>query len=183
VLGAAIQLLTERGIDAATMNEVVARSGVARATVYLRWPNRQALMAAAVRRAMGQPVLQPTGDVQADVGRAAEQIRAILASPDFRGVFPALVAALTRAKPEALSFEVVAPGRALFVREYDELAAEQGLAGEVTGATVADLIVGAAIAHYLTTGEAPTEAVRDEIVAVVLDGVRRGAAPEAVIRR
>src|SRR3954447_17338930 len=128
VLGAAIQLLTERGVDAATMNEVVARSGVARATVYLRWPSRQALITAAVRKAMGQPVLEPTGDVEADVGRAAEQVRAILASPDFRGIFPALVAGLTRPDPGRLSLELLAPGRELFVREYDQLAAEQGLA-------------------------------------------------------
>src|SRR3954447_23225622 len=78
VLDAAIQLLAERGVDAATMNEVVARSGVARAAVYPRWPTRQALMTAAVRRAMGQPVLEPSGEVMAALRRAAEQIRLVL---------------------------------------------------------------------------------------------------------
>src|SRR4051812_40150072 len=165
------------------MNEVVARSGVARATVYLRWPSRQALITAAVRKAMGQPVLEPTGDVEADVGRAAEQVRAILASPDFRGIFPALVAGLTRPDPGRLSLELLAPGRELFVREYDQLAAEQGLAASVAGATVADLLVGACIAHFLSTGEAPSAATRDEIVAVVLDGIAGRAGDRGAVRR
>src|SRR5512141_1816297 len=64
VLGAAIELLSERGVDGLTTNAVVERSGVARATVYLRWPTRQALIAAAVRRAMGQPVIEPRGDIE-----------------------------------------------------------------------------------------------------------------------
>ena len=173
MLGAAIALLSERGVDGLTTNAVVERSGVARATVYLRWPNRQALIAAAVRRAMGQPVIEPGGDIETDLSRAAEQMRAILAAPAFRGVFPAMVAALTAPSGQALSFDTLAPGRAQVAREYDELAAAQGLRDDVSGETVIDLLIGAALAHLLASGKAPGAATRDESVAIVLDGIRR----------
>jgi AcrR family transcriptional regulator len=173
VLGAAIELLSERGVDGLTTNAVVQRSGVARATVYLRWPNRQSLIAAAVRRAMGQPIIEPNGDVEEDLRRAAEQVRAILSASAFRGVFPAVVAAVTAPGSQALSFDTLAPGRAQVAREYDALAQAQGLRDDVSGETVIDMVIGAAIAHFLVTGKAPTAARRDEAVAIVFDGVRR----------
>lgn len=176
VLEAAIALLSERGVDGLTTNAVVKRSGVARATVYLRWPNRQALIAAAVRRAMGQPVIVPGGDIEEDLRRAAEQVRAILAARAFRGVFPAMVAALTAPDAQGLSFDTLAPGRAQVAREYDEHSAAQGFRDDVSGDAVVDLLIGAGLAHLLVTGEAPSAAKRDETLAIVFDGVRRRTA-------
>lgn len=172
-MGAAIELLAERGIDGLTTSAVVKRSGVARATVYLRWPNRQALIAAAVRKAMGQPVIQPDGQVEVDLRRAAEQIRAILAASAFRGVFPAVVAGLTSPGGQTLSFDTLAPGRAQVAREYDDLATTQGLRADVSGGAVIDLLIGAGLAHFLVTGAAPTAEMRDQALAIVFDGIRR----------
>jgi AcrR family transcriptional regulator len=175
VLGAAIALLSERGIEGLTTSAVVERSGVARATVYLRWPNRQALVAAAVRRAMGRPVIRPEGSVEDDLRRASEQVRAILASSAFRGVFPAVVAALTTPGSQGLTFDALAPGRAMVAREYDELAGAQGFRDDVSGEAVVDLLIGAGLAHFLVTGEAPSAAIRDESLAIVFDGIKRRA--------
>lgn len=46
VMDAATQLLLERGPDGLTMDGVVARSGVAKSTLYRHWPTRDALVAA-----------------------------------------------------------------------------------------------------------------------------------------
>ena len=46
VLAAVLDLVSEVGVAGVTVTAVAARAGVARATVYLRWPSR----AAAVRR-------------------------------------------------------------------------------------------------------------------------------------
>ena len=43
ILAAATQLLAERGLGGMSMEEVAARAGVAKATVYRRWGSRGAL--------------------------------------------------------------------------------------------------------------------------------------------
>jgi AcrR family transcriptional regulator len=176
VLGAAIGLLTEEGVERTTMSAVVERSGVARATVYLRWANRQALIAAAIRRAMGRPILAASGDVEVDLRRAAERMRELLESPAFRGVFPAVVASLTRpsaGSDEPIPFQAVAPGLPLILESYRRYAVGQGFRGDVAAETAAALIVGGHIGQYLMTARPPTAAERDQLMEVIFDGLRR----------
>lgn len=175
VLDAAIRLLAERGIEGTTMSAVVERSGVARATVYLRWPNRQALLTAAIRRAMGRPVLKGTDDVERDIRAGAERVREIFGSPSFRSVFPAVVAALTHDGPEdaTITYDVIAPGRMVLADVYRRLAAAQGFRDDVSPELVIDLVTGANIGHYLATGQAPSEAIGHQILEIVFDGLRR----------
>ena len=46
---AARQLLEERGVEGTTIDGIARRAGVARATVYRRWPNKDALVAQLIR--------------------------------------------------------------------------------------------------------------------------------------
>lgn len=48
VLAAAAELLGEAGFARLTMELVAARAGVSKASVYLRWPNKTALVADAI---------------------------------------------------------------------------------------------------------------------------------------
>ena len=174
MLDATIALLTERGLDGTTMNAVIERSGVARATVYLRWPHRHVLLTAAIRRAMGRPILNTTGNVEDDLRAGAEQAQAVLASPAFRAVFPALVAALTSGDPDArLSYDAIAPGSPDLAGEYAELAAAQGFRDDLPPRLVVDGIVGALIGYYISTGQPPDDAAREAILQVAFEGLRR----------
>lgn len=177
VLDVAIALLAERGIEGTTMSEVIRRSGFARATVFLRWPSRDQLIADAIRRAMGRPVIEPSGDVEADLQRGADQARAVFESRTFQRAFPTIVAGLTgQVAPQSrLSFDVLAPGRPALAREYGELAGVQGLRDDVPPDLVVDTIIGAFIGRYLATGSPPSEADRRQVVEIVLDGLRTRA--------
>ena len=180
MLGAVIDLLAERGIDGTTVSAVVERSGVARATVYLRWRNRRALITAAVMRAAGRPILESTGNVEADLRRMVDRMGDVLGSATFRAVFPALVAAVTPqadAPEPLLSFESMAPGLPVIRTTYRDLAGSQGFRTDVPPGVVADLIVGAHFGHYMITGRPPTEAERGHIIEVVLAGLRRRDPP------
>ncbi|MCW4459941.1 TetR/AcrR family transcriptional regulator [Microbacterium sp. MPKO10] len=53
ILRAARQLLVERGIAAASMEEIARTAGVSKVTVYRRWSSREDLLAAAVESASG----------------------------------------------------------------------------------------------------------------------------------
>jgi AcrR family transcriptional regulator len=176
VLDAAIDLLTERGLDGTTMNAVIERSGMARATVYLRWPNRQALITAAVRQAMGRSILVSSGNVETDIRLGAARMGEILESTAFRSIFPAVVAGLTgpaTAGEPRLAFEEVAPGAQVITDAYREGAAAQGFRRDVPPQIVLDLVIGGQLGHYLATGEPPDQAIRDQLTGVVLDGLRR----------
>ena len=53
VLGAAIDLLAERGYSGFSVEGVVERTGIAKTTLYRHWPTRDDLLAAAIARLDG----------------------------------------------------------------------------------------------------------------------------------
>jgi len=69
ILAAALDLLGESGYAALTMERVAARAQVGKASLYLRWPSKVALVAEAIER--GRPDLVPavpdTGDLAGDM--------------------------------------------------------------------------------------------------------------------
>src|SRR6185369_10627403 len=67
IVDAALAILAERGVSGLTMSGVVVRSGVARATVYRRYPTREALIAATLAQIKGREPFPLSGDVRADI--------------------------------------------------------------------------------------------------------------------
>ncbi|HEX6340996.1 TetR/AcrR family transcriptional regulator [Umezawaea sp.] len=59
ILDAALELLVERGAEAASIEQVARRAGVTRATVYRRFPDKTRLLVAAVEAAYGNPSRSP----------------------------------------------------------------------------------------------------------------------------
>jgi AcrR family transcriptional regulator len=68
ILSAAVDLLGEVGYARLTMEQVAARAGVGKASVYLRWPNKVALVAEAIRHRSGVvPEVPDTGSLREDM--------------------------------------------------------------------------------------------------------------------
>ena len=176
IVRAATELLLEKGVDGTTINAVARRSGVARASIYLRYPGRDALLAATIRAAIGRDPIPTTGDLKRDLHRTAEQARAILASKPFRAVFPRLVEGLLRPRgtPGAITYDMLAPNRGLIVEEYRALAGQAGLRPDFDAVLVVDLLIGGLINHLLVTGSPPTRADAERAVEILLAGLRVG---------
>src|SRR5262249_34348980 len=67
-LPAAVELLAEAGFARLTMEQVAARAGVGKASVYLRWPNKVALVAEAIQHRSGVvPDVPDTGSLPGDM--------------------------------------------------------------------------------------------------------------------
>lgn len=67
VLEAALQLFSERGIDATSMDAIAAASGVSKATIYKHWADKDALCLEALARGLGidqEPPQFMEGDVR-----------------------------------------------------------------------------------------------------------------------
>src|SRR5262245_16751384 len=171
ILTAAAELLTSGGVEATSMSAVVRRSGIARATVYRRYPNRQALVNAAIRRAIGFSAIEATGDLEEDLRRTGAEAQRTLARPAFRRLLPALVPALLEPPSAAghLGFSSIAPVRRLVIL------AHAGRPG-IDATLLVDTILGALIGRLLATGRPPTPEEADAIVELVVRGSRlRGA--------
>ena len=176
ILRAAVELLTEVGAEATTMSAVIERSGVARATVYRRWPNREQLLIAALREIKGRGPIALSGDLETDIARSAEQARHTLAEERFRSILPLLARDLVerggRRREGSATFHRVAPNYARLAQVYEQSAREAGLRDDIEGELVSDLIIGAQLARLLSTGRPPTKATTDRLVEIVLAGLR-----------
>jgi AcrR family transcriptional regulator len=68
ILAAALDLLAEAGFARLTMEQVAARAGAGKASVYLRWPNKVALVAEAIQHRSGVvPDVPDTGSLREDM--------------------------------------------------------------------------------------------------------------------
>jgi AcrR family transcriptional regulator len=176
VLRATIESLADAGLDGTTIRAISERSGVARASIYLRWPSRDAVIAAALRSAIGREPFPLTGDIARDLRAGMAQVRDILAEPMFVAVLPALIRAVLpgAAGPEgaSISYDSLFPGRLRFANEYRDLAAEQGFRTDVDASTVVDLTIGSPWSYLLATGRPLSDRALDESAAVILAGLR-----------
>lgn len=91
VLVAALELLAEEGYAATTMTAVARRAGVGTPALYRRWSSRTELVENAVFPGFPDLVLEPTGDLHADVQRYVDAYCAVFASPAARAAMPGLI--------------------------------------------------------------------------------------------
>jgi AcrR family transcriptional regulator len=173
ILNAAIELIASGGLHAATVDAVARRAGVARASVYLRWENHDALITAAVRRAIGREPYPLTGDLERDLAYGPEQARRIFSEAAFTRILPALVdVVLQPASAGSVTYDSVAPNRRRVAEEYRRLAGAAGLRADVDAELVNDLLVGAMLNRLLATGKAPTRTDARQVAEIVLAGLR-----------
>lgn len=71
-----------------------------------------------------------------------------------------------------MSYDVVAPGRAIISREYQELAAGAGLRTDMEPDVVMDLLIGGVLNRLLATGKPPTRAFARQAAEIVINGLR-----------
>ena len=113
VLRATLDLLAERGMEATTIQAVSDRTGIARATIYLRWPGRSALILAALRWAVGRPPFELSGDIATDFERVVERVLNVFSQPMFVAAMPTLMGAFLGAEGSApdVTFDTLFPNR------------------------------------------------------------------------
>jgi AcrR family transcriptional regulator len=172
ILAAALDLVAERGYDGMALDEVAARTGRAKTTIYRRWATKEELVLAALR-GVGRP---PEAELLPDTGSLRDDLLAVVDSGWLGGadrraaVFAGLASALRGSErlAAAIRAEVTDP----YVEVYGRLiarAVERGEASARTDAQVAVLaeVVPAMSTHRLVAGRAPV--TRDFFVAVIDD--------------
>ena len=177
ILAAAVELLAERGLAAMSIEEVAARAGVGKATIYRRWPSKGLLaLDAFVTSFRAEQPLPDTGTLRGDLLEALHAwVRAVTRTP--MGRLLADLIAEAQHDPElraAWRDRVLEPLRSQHRIMLDRAIARGEIPATVDREVVLDLFFGAA-QHRLLLGHLPlTEDFIRSVVDVILDGILRG---------
>jgi AcrR family transcriptional regulator len=175
VLHAAFDELGEKGYAGFSMEAVARRSGVHKTTVYRRWPTRDALVIDALdSRSDRYSPLPASGSVRGDLRAFGLDVFSKLSSQHGKAMLKSLVAAVDE------SPEVLDKVRSFWRERLDVGGAvvARGIArGELAPETDADLLIETLLApiylRVLLSGLPVTGELLDQLLDVLLDGVRR----------
>lgn len=171
IFAAAAQLISERGYDGFSMAAVADRAGVAKTTVYRRWPSRSHLVLATMSSVMSRVALFDTGDLRADLAIFARTLATALRAPGTRRLVAELALASAQRPELADGFHRLFVQRRAAALETVERAAAAGqLRRGVDPEVLIDQIAGSLHYRMLVSGEGPTDAYADRLVDGALDG-------------
>ncbi|OLF05722.1 hypothetical protein BLA60_35000 [Actinophytocola xinjiangensis] len=166
IMKAALELFVEQGVEGANVERIAKRAGVAKVTIYRRWPSSEALLVQALERAR---TVVPEERLWAEnAGPSDERLMdswvTTLGDPRYRAVLAQLIGSST-SHPDLLATyreQYLRPRRRL-VREA--LAAGVDPEADVDIDTVIDMVVGAALYRMLVDPGEPSD--RDYLAKLV----------------
>lgn len=172
VLIATAEELSRVGYAALRIEDVAARSGVNKTTIYRRWPTKPELVAASVRAVWETPEVPETGSLRNDFVSSLKKTASFAMSPIGRGL--TRVIQMERAHPE---LEPIARSMRADFRRMREILVERGIdRGELPAGTdarfLSDLMTAPIFSRLFTDGEEVDSAFIESVVDVVLSGVR-----------
>jgi AcrR family transcriptional regulator len=172
ILDATSSLLTEVGYSQLTIEGVAARASVGKATVYRWWPSKGALVIDAMSRVLTVPAPSVTGDVRLDLLAAIRRTIHILTSSSDGAVLPALTADLAREPALAQQFrdQILRPRRSVVIEILNGAVDRGELPANLDVELLMDIYVGAVFYRVVVSGEPVTDALPEQLVALILDG-------------
>jgi len=172
VMSAARELLAEKGFAGTTVEAIASRAGVGKATIYRRWPTREALLLAVTSADLPEVPTPDTGDLREDLlaifSRLAEQMRT--AGP--ASYIGDLIGESTRNPAMRKDFQAMIQQRRALCAEIVARARKRGeVRRSVDPDVVLDLIAGAIFYRQLFYDEPADAAFVKRTVDAVLDGI------------
>jgi AcrR family transcriptional regulator len=175
IVRATLELLLEDGYRALTMEQVRARAGVGKATLYRRYGSKQELVAHAIRH-LNQPLETPaTGTVREDILAVARSVLAGAERVQFASFVPRLLAeAAGDPEMHAIVYEnLVAPRRAVMGDVLRRGVARGELRAGLDVELAIDILTGPWVYRLLISGGDPAIYRLDptELLDLVLNGL------------
>jgi len=169
VLRATGEELCRVGYAAMRIEDVAARSGVNKTTIYRRWPSKVDLVSAAIQQFKDHTTFIDTGSVRQDLRESLVTLLDLNKDRKWQGIIQ-MISSHTDPEVNALSDKLRDEQHAKRVAMI-----ERGIArGELPAATdpslVADMVIGAVVRRLLYFREAIDESYVDAVLDIVLTG-------------
>ncbi|MFI6641164.1 TetR/AcrR family transcriptional regulator [Streptomyces sp. NPDC050504] len=186
ILEATREALVELGWSRLTMGDVATRAGVAKTTLYRRWPSKNELVVDAVAVLFDELELTDRGSLTADIESVVLQFAALLGRPETKTALMAVVAESTHdeALRERIRVSIVDRQKRLVLTGRERAQARGELppeADEQSAARTADLIfdviAGAVVHRALVSAEPVDEEWARRFTVLLLAGL--GAAAQS----
>jgi AcrR family transcriptional regulator len=172
ILDATMELLSELGFRAVTVDAIAARAGASKSTIYRRWPTKENLVIAA----FGQtPLLTPPprGDVIEQLVEVINQFARAMQDTPLGGVLPALVA--ERGHNPSLDgalAPLVRQRRQTTIDILKQAVARGELPGGISYELAVDLLTGPVLQRIMVMGQKTDRRFVRQVVQVVCSGLR-----------
>ncbi|MEV6212903.1 TetR/AcrR family transcriptional regulator [Kitasatospora sp. NPDC051914] len=174
-LNAVIELVTEQGIRAVTMDAVAARAGVSKPAMYRRWSSKQALVIAAAESRIGPLSVPDLGDLRAELREVLTARLASYRMPGTDRLLAELIGAAAAAEPgergayAAYTDRIMSETRSILERGI----ARGEVRPEIDVRSAATLVAAPMIYRLLAERELPDGHLVDDLVDFVVRAVSR----------
>ncbi|WP_329247362.1 TetR/AcrR family transcriptional regulator [Actinoallomurus sp. NBC_01490] len=96
IIDAAVALLAEHGFAGTTVEAIAARSGAAKTTIYRHWPDKRAVLLAAIEAIVPSATAPDSGSLRGDLVGFGHDLVRIITTPPTAALVPALIDAAER---------------------------------------------------------------------------------------
>ena len=174
IVGATLGLLCEEGFDRLSMDAVAQRAGVGKATIYRRWPSKEALVIDAVARRTDPFAGEVPGETARDRLLAVLEAMVATARSEVGRLLPCMVGATVTNPPLARHYRerILEPRRARIAEILRDGVEAGELRPGVDVATAVDQVVGPLLYRIVFGDDVP-----DGHCAVLVDSLLAGLAP------
>lgn len=174
IVRAAADLLLQRGFDKTTVDEVAARAGVGKATVYRRWPSKDDLAVAAMESLFSVEFPEAdTGSIEGDLTASYEAVIAFVNSDTGAAFLRTSVMEATRDERIGALYRQSTERREQQARRTFQRAIERGEVRADASIDAAVQWLGGVITMRTVTGQAmPTPGEVSAMVDFTLRGIR-----------
>ena len=179
ILDATLELLAERGFQAATIEAIAARAGVGRNTIYRRWPSKEELIADALEELIVDVDLRDgdEDDVHALLLDWIRDFARVFGDPLYGRILPAVLGELQSNPAFARLYaeRVVQPRYRALVGTLRRAVERGALRRDANVEQIADLLAAPPFVRVLPVGLPP---ITEHYAEDLLETIWRGIAPE-----
>ena len=174
ITAAAAELMLQRGFDRTTVDDVAARAGVGKATVYRRWPSKEDLAVAAMETLYSAEMPEPdTGSVERDLAESYRAVLTFVNTPDGAAYLRTSIAESVRDNRIAELYRASTERREQASRTTFERAIERGeVRADIDVDSAVQWLGGLLAVRAITHRPMPSVDEVDDLVAFTLRGVR-----------